>query len=180
MASIPAEDACAPVGATEVTTPNDIDSRSQEHLDIQPTTLHDERLKISASALSSLSAASSSPTLALFGLAGKTALITGANGGIGGGISQALAELGADIIILQMPGDESPRAQDLRQTAGRQVHVYDCDLAVSGEIRKVVKRITDEDGFAIDILVNCAGMSGGSVPILKETDEHKDKVLPKA
>jgi 2-deoxy-D-gluconate 3-dehydrogenase len=43
----------------------------------------------------------------LFKLDGKTALITGANGGIGAAMATALAEAGADIIIVQIPGDMS-------------------------------------------------------------------------
>ena len=46
-------------------------------------------------------------TPSLFGLSGKTALITSANSGIGGGMTRGLSEAGADIIIFQIPSDQS-------------------------------------------------------------------------
>lgn len=66
--------------------------------------------------------------LSLFDLTGKTAVITGGNGGIGGGMARGLAEAGADIIILQVPGEKSTFATDLSVVTNRHVDVYDCDL----------------------------------------------------
>ncbi|KAK7754048.1 hypothetical protein SLS62_003894 [Diatrype stigma] len=116
------------------------------------------------------------PTLSLFDLSGKTALVTGANGGIGGGMATGLAEAGADIIIFQIPGDSSRFHEQLVAATGRKVFVYDCDLSSNKEIRQVVKRVID-DGHNIDILCNVAGISSGSIPILYETDEHKDAII---
>lgn len=115
------------------------------------------------------------PTMSLFDLSGKTALVTGANGGIGGGMSLGLAEAGADIIIFQIPGDNSKFHEQLAAETGRKVSVYDCDLSSNAEIRRVVQRVLD-DGHNIDILCNVAGISSGSIPILHENDEHKDAV----
>lgn len=115
------------------------------------------------------------PTLSLFDLTGKTALVTGANGGIGGGMARGLAEAGADIIIFQIPGDVSKFSGQLAAETGRKVATYDCDLSSSAEIRKAVQKVLDDE-HQIDILCNVAGISSGSIPILFETDEHKDAV----
>ena len=114
-------------------------------------------------------------TLSLFDLSGKTALVTGANGGIGSAMTRGLADAGADIIIFQIPGEKSTFHADLAEATGRKVSVYDCDLSDSPSIRKVIQQVFD-DGHKIDILCNVAGISSGSIPILHETDEHKDAV----
>lgn len=114
-------------------------------------------------------------TLSLFALGGKTALVTGANGGIGGGMATGLAEAGADIVIFQIPGDKSDFHQELAERTGRRVSVYDCDMGDMKMLRETIQRVFD-DGHRIDILCNVAGISSGSIPILHETDEHKDSV----
>ena len=114
-------------------------------------------------------------TPSLFDLSGKTALITGANGGIGGGMARGLAESGADIIIFQIPGDKSSFGQKLAAETNCNTWTYDCDMADSAMVRDTVRKALD-DGHEIDILCNVAGISSGSIPILHETDEHKDAV----
>lgn len=119
------------------------------------------------------------PTLNLFNLEGKTALVTGANGGIGGSMARGLAEAGADIIIFQIPGEESSFSTKLGIETGRKVSVYDCDMSNTPMIRETIQRVFD-DGLNVDILCNVAGISSGSIPILFEKDEHKDAVCPVA
>lgn len=116
-------------------------------------------------------------TLSLFDLTGKTALVTGANGGIGGGMARGLAEAGADIIIFQIPGEQSQFHAELAIETNRKVSVYDCDMSNTSSIRETVRKVL-EDGHNIDILCNVAGISSGSIPILHEKDEHKDAVSP--
>ncbi len=115
------------------------------------------------------------PTLALFDLSGKTALVTGANGGIGGAMARGLADAGADIIIFQIPGEQSSYHAELAAATGQRVAVYECDMNLSSAIRETVQQVL-RDGHDIDILCNVAGISSGSIPILFETDEHKDAV----
>ncbi|RKU40011.1 putative diacetyl reductase [(R)-acetoin forming] 2 [Coniochaeta pulveracea] len=115
-------------------------------------------------------------TLSLFDLSGKTALATGANGGIGGSMAQGLAEAGADIIIFQIPGEKSDFHKELASSTGRKTYVYDCDLGDSASVRSTVQRVFD-DGLNVDILCNVAGISSGSIHILHETDEHKDAII---
>lgn len=125
-----------------------------------------------APAVASIDAA----TMSLFDLSGKTALVTGANGGIGGGMARGLADAGADIIIFQIPGEQSTFHSELAAATGRKVTVYDCDMSDSAGIRQTVQKVLD-DGHNIDILCNVAGITSGSIPILHETDTHKDAII---
>jgi NAD(P)-dependent dehydrogenase (short-subunit alcohol dehydrogenase family) len=115
------------------------------------------------------------PVLDQFKLTGKTALITGGNGGIGAAMATALAEAGADIIIIQIPNDTSDFHKSITSLS-RKVGVYDCDLAETNNIRACVAQILN-DGHVIDILVNCAGVSGHR-PIENVDDEFREKVCP--
>lgn len=114
--------------------------------------------------------------LDLFRVDGKTALITGANGGIGGAMAEALAEAGANIIILQVPGDANSNTKKALTDLGATFDVYDCDLSIVGEIRKTVTAITERDGRQIDILINCAGISGHR-PAVDIDDEFRQKIF---
>ena len=90
-------------------------------------------------------------------------------------MARGLAEAGADIVIFQIPGETSDFHQKLAGQTGRRVAVYDCDMSDSNMIRHTIQNVFD-DGYNIDILCNVAGISSGSIPILHETDEHKDAV----
>lgn len=116
------------------------------------------------------------PAPSLFNLAGKTALVTGGNGGIGSGIARGLAEAGADIIIIKVPGEVSDFPSQLAEETRRRVDTYECDLASSEAIRETMETILERDGRTVDILCNVAGISGGFVPILDETDAHRELV----
>ncbi|KAI9147993.1 2-deoxy-d-gluconate 3-dehydrogenase [Paramyrothecium foliicola] len=118
----------------------------------------------------------SKSVLDLFRIDGKTALITGANGGIGGAMAEALAEAGADIIILQIPGDTSTATKEALAKLPINVNVYDCDLSSVEQIRDTINTVTMRDGHHIDILINCAGVSGHK-PIVDVNDEFRDKVF---
>lgn len=117
--------------------------------------------------------ANSTHVLEQFKLTGKTALVTGGNGGIGAAMATALAEAGADIIILQIPNDTSEFHKSI-SLLGRKVNVYDCDLAQTSNIRTCVAQILS-DGHVIDILINCAGVSGHRA-VEDVDDEFREKV----
>ena len=117
-----------------------------------------------------------SNVLDLFRIRGKTALITGANGGIGGAMATALAEAGANIVIVQIPGDPNTSTKEALAALPVEVSVYDCDLRSVADIRETLKRITEKDGQQIDILINCAGVSGHK-PVLDVDDAFREKVF---
>ena len=89
-----------------------------------------------------------------FDLSGKTAAITGGGRGLGLGISNALLEAGADVIVLgrtPVPAELTARAASL----GRQVQFVALDLADSDAIAETTARVLAT--HRVDILVNNAG-----------------------
>ncbi|KAI9804692.1 MAG: hypothetical protein M1833_006767 [Piccolia ochrophora] len=92
----------------------------------------------------------------LFSLEDHTALVTGGTRGIGQSMAVALAEAGADILLVQR--DESNiKTKELIQSLGRKVTVYTADLASQAAVSDLIPRVL-KDGHQIDILLNCAGI----------------------
>jgi 2-dehydro-3-deoxy-D-gluconate 5-dehydrogenase len=89
-----------------------------------------------------------------FDLSGKTALVTGANTGLGQAIAVALAEAGADIVAVGRTSPDETRAQV--EAAGRRFHAIEADLATTAPIERVTEEAWSAFG-AIDVLVNNAG-----------------------
>jgi 2-deoxy-D-gluconate 3-dehydrogenase len=89
-----------------------------------------------------------------FDLSGKTAIVTGANTGIGQGIAVALAEAGADIVAVSRSGVEE--TESLVRAAGRDFLHVAADLGTTAPIAGIVAQALARFG-KIDILVNNAG-----------------------
>lgn len=90
-----------------------------------------------------------------FSLAGKTALVTGANTGIGQAIAVALAEAGADIALVGRSNAEE--TVQLIEAKGRKAISIKADLSSTEPLNRVVQEALQALG-RIDILVNNAGI----------------------
>jgi 2-deoxy-D-gluconate 3-dehydrogenase len=91
----------------------------------------------------------------LFDLSGRTALVTGANTGIGQAIAVALAQAGADIVVAgRSAPDETGAAV---KAVGRAFHAITADFSDAANAGEVMRQATAR-GLAIDILVNNAGI----------------------
>ncbi|HEX8900893.1 2-dehydro-3-deoxy-D-gluconate 5-dehydrogenase KduD [Vitreimonas sp.] len=90
-----------------------------------------------------------------FSLAGKTAIVTGGNVGLGQAIALALAEAGADIASTSRRPAEETGAQV--KALGRRFLSIEADLSSTAPIAGIVQRTIDEFG-KVDILVNNAGI----------------------
>lgn len=104
-----------------------------------------------------------------FTVAGKLALVTGATRGIGLGAARALAQSGADVILVGRDQAGLERAaEDLRRYQG-QVHVAPFDLLQTSGIATWLEELCSKLGTP-DILVNSAGISrrGAAVDLTLE------------
>lgn len=90
-------------------------------------------------------------------LSGKTALVTGANSGIGKAAAQGLARLGARVVLLcrdETRGGEA-LAELERETGNRTLEVVRLDVSDLGDVRRVAARLRGEP---VDVLVHNAGV----------------------
>jgi 3-oxoacyl-[acyl-carrier protein] reductase len=101
-------------------------------------------------------------------LAEKTALITGAGGGIGSAVARALAAAGADLSLADLK-PVATLAAELRAT-GRRVLDTPTDVTQSGQVNALVEATLKALG-KIDVLVNVAGtVSFGAAETLPEAE----------
>jgi 3-oxoacyl-[acyl-carrier protein] reductase len=108
----------------------------------------------------------------MFDLTGKTALVTGASGGIGGAIARALHGAGATVTL------SGTRADALDALAGelaQRVHVVAADLGDALSIDDLLKNAESAMG-KIDILINNAGLTRDTL-LMRMKDEDWAKVL---
>lgn len=108
----------------------------------------------------------------MFDLSGKTALVTGATGGIGGAIARALHAQGATVAI------SGTRRDVLDAIAGElrdRVHVLPCNLADKDEVEALVPK-AEETMTKLDILVANAGVTKDNL-LVQLRDEDWEQVL---
>jgi 3-oxoacyl-[acyl-carrier protein] reductase len=91
----------------------------------------------------------------LFDLTGKTALITGATGGIGAAIAEALHAQGATVAL---SGTRQNVLDEMKTKLGLRVHAIACDLTAPEEVEKLVPQAEAQMG-SLDILVSNAGIT---------------------
>ena len=90
----------------------------------------------------------------MFDLRDKTALVTGATGGIGAAIARALHAAGATVAI---SGTRAAVLEELKMQLGDRVHVLTCNLSDAADVEKLVPAAEAAMG-SVDILVNNAGI----------------------
>jgi len=93
----------------------------------------------------------------LFDLGGRVAVVTGGATGIGLQMADALAELGAGVVVCGRDGERCERvAADLERERGVRCAGLRCDVSSSDDVARMVADTTDRFG-RIDVLVNNAG-----------------------
>jgi 2-deoxy-D-gluconate 3-dehydrogenase len=113
---------------------------------------------------------------ARFGLAGKTALVTGCRRGIGRAAALGLAASGADIVGVSaaLADDGGDVGTDVR-ACGRTFLGFRCDLSDRDAVHQLVADL-DKRAPQIDILINNAGTIART-PAAEHSDELWDRVL---
>jgi len=91
-----------------------------------------------------------------FSLAGKNAIVTGGNTGLGQAFSLALAKGGANVLMPSIMPDD-PAFNSLVEAEGVKAVYMKADLTEEGVPKQIVERCIAEFG-SVDILINCAGI----------------------
>ena len=108
----------------------------------------------------------------MFDLDGKSALVTGASGGIGAEIARALHGAGAAVAL---SGTRLEPLQALAGELGARAHVLACDLSDAEAVEALPKRAAEAMG-AVDILINNAGITRDNL-FMRMSDEEWAAVL---
>lgn len=108
----------------------------------------------------------------MFDLTGKTALITGASGGIGGAIATALHGAGATVAL---SGTREAPLQELCAALGSRAHVLACNLSDPAAVDALPKQALEVMG-SVDILVNNAGITRDQIFMRMSDDEWQSVI----
>jgi 3-oxoacyl-[acyl-carrier protein] reductase len=109
-------------------------------------------------------------------LEGKTALITGANRGIGRSIALTFGKEGANIAFTDLAYDDNSKSlEDELKKLGVKAKMYPSDASKYDQTEETVKKIL-EDFTTIDILVNNAGITRDTL-LMRMTQEQWDTVI---
>jgi 3-oxoacyl-[acyl-carrier protein] reductase len=109
----------------------------------------------------------------MFDLTGRTALVTGASGGIGGAIARALHAQGAAVVL---SGTRTEQLERLRSELGERTFAIGCNLAVAAEADGLLAKAETACGSTIDILINNAAITRDNL-FLRMKDEQWDQVI---
>ena len=104
-------------------------------------------------------------------LAGRAALVTGAGRGIGRGCARALAEAGADMVLVGRSPDELESLAEEIRALGRHARPVALDVTDAKSIRHLVVELA-----RLDVLVVSAGANIPE-PFLEVTEEHLDALI---
>ena len=91
-----------------------------------------------------------------FDLAGRVAVVTGGNGGIGLGMATGLAQAGAAVLIAGRNAAKNAAAVKTLKALGAKAAAVEADVTVQAECRALIEAASDKFG-RLDILVNNAG-----------------------
>jgi len=108
----------------------------------------------------------------MFDLTGKTALVTGATGGLGAAVARALHAQGATVAI---SGTRAAVLETLAGELGSRVHVLPCDLSDKDAVEKLVPD-AEAKMEKLDILVANAGVTKDNL-FVQLKDEDWDQVI---
>jgi NAD(P)-dependent dehydrogenase (short-subunit alcohol dehydrogenase family) len=111
----------------------------------------------------------------LFELSGQKAIVTGAGGGIGRELCLGLAEMGADVALVDIEQEKMKKVAEELRSYGGKVMVCKADVSKAKEVEDMVAKVLSEWG-RIDILVNCAGIPH-LAPAEKMKEEDWDRVI---
>jgi len=108
-------------------------------------------------------------------MTGKVTLITGAGGGIGGGIADVFAKAGAKVYVADLELEDAKSKAEQLRNEGFNAEAVRLDVTKKDDIDFLINKIVQENG-KIDHLINCAGIAY-SKPYMESTDDEFRKML---
>ena len=108
----------------------------------------------------------------MFDLTGKTALVTGASGGIGAAIATTLHAQGASVVL---HGTREERLAALKAELGERAHIVTANLGDREAVANIIAEATEKAG-PISILVNNAGITRDNLA-MRMKEEEWDAVI---
>src|SRR5213075_2416797 len=109
----------------------------------------------------------------MFDLTGKTALVTGASGGIGGAIAKALHAQGAKVVL---SGTRVEALEAVKAELGSNAFIAQANLSDIASVEALPKAAEEAAGSGIVILVNNAGITKDNL-FMRMKDEEWDQVI---
>ena len=109
----------------------------------------------------------------MFDLTGKTALVTGATGGIGGAIAKALHAQGAHVVL---SGTRESALAELAAQFGDRVSYVAANLSDAAQVDGLVAKAEEAAGAPLDIVIANAGVTRDGL-IVRMKDEDWDTVI---
>lgn len=108
----------------------------------------------------------------MFDLTGKTALVTGASGGIGSAVAKTLHAQGATVAL---SGTRVEALEAVAAELGERTHILPCNLSDSAAVDALPKQAEEAMG-QLDILINNAGVTKDNI-FMRMKDEEWDTVM---
>lgn len=109
----------------------------------------------------------------MFDLTGKTALVTGATGGIGGAIARALHAQGAHVVL---SGTREAVLAEVAADLGERTSIVTANLSDSASVDGLIAAAEEAAGAPVDILVANAGITRDGL-MLRMKDEDWEQVI---
>lgn len=112
----------------------------------------------------------------LFSVRGKKALVTGGAMGIGKSCATALAQGGADIVLVDFNQQVGEQTAEALSELGVEVYFLKCDVADEQQVQKTIATAVKQLG-RLDIAINSAGILTGEPYGIHQSKQDWDKVL---
>ena len=107
---------------------------------------------------------------------GKTALVTGAAGGIGFATADAFARAGASVVVADRDAAAVDRAATALRAAGHDAIAITCDVTDSAQVEAMIARAVGTYG-RLDAAFNNAGVNSEAAALLDTGDEEFERVI---